>query len=160
MPIISSVESLPSLISAWDFSEPAGSPRRGRGPHACDLLEGGAEVERVAGGVWSPFSARFTSGSWLQATPASAPQLDLRDEVTIIAWVWREPKEGHQCEAVAGRWLETGRQRQYCLFLNLGIHNSSQQAALHVSAIGGPTPGERYCMDAAIGATPDRKSVV
>lgn len=158
MPNISSIESLPSLISAWDFSEPKGSPRRGRGPRACDLFEGGGQVERVDGGMWSPYSALFDGSSWLQATPEQAPQLNLRQEVTVITWIWRDSQERGECEAVAGRWLETGRERQYCLFLNLGIHNSSQQAALHVSAIGGPTPGERFCMEAAIGATPVPRS--
>jgi hypothetical protein len=148
------VSALPSLVSLWDFAEAAGSSRSGRGPLPAALRERGGPVERVAGGVWSPWSARFTPGAWLEAPFAEAPQLDQRDEVTVIVWVRREPKDHQECQAIAGRWLETDRQRQYCLFIDLRIHDSAQQAALHVSAIGGPTPGERWCMDAAIGSTP------
>ncbi len=148
------VENLPSLITWWDFAESGGSARHGRGPRPVTLHECGGRVERVDGGVWSNSSARFTAGSWLAASHADAPQLDLRDEVTLIAWVYREAKAVKECQAIAGRWLETDRQRQYCLFLDLNIHDSAEQAALHVSAIGGPTPGEPWCMEAAIGATP------
>ena len=39
-------------------------------------------------------------------------------------------------------------------FLNLQIHESGEQVGAHISSIGGATPGFKYCMDAAIGATP------
>lgn len=149
---IDDVLAIPSLVSAWDFAEESGD-RRGRGPRPCSLHERGGAVPRASGGVWSPWSARFTPGARLEAPHAEAPQLDLRQEVTVLAWVWREPKDHVECQAVAGRWLETDRSRQYCLFLDLRIHGSAEQAALHVSSIGGPSPGERWCMDAAIGAT-------
>lgn len=155
MPATASADAIlaiPSLVSMWDFAEPGGD-RRGRGPRACALRERGGATARVDGGVWSPYSARFQPGAWLEAPFAEAPQLDLREAVTLVAWVWREPKDHVECQAVAGRWLETGRQRQYCLFIDLRIHASAEQGALHVSNIGGPTPGERWCMDAAIGAT-------
>jgi hypothetical protein len=58
---------------------------------------------------------------------------------------------------VAGIWNETAKKRQYCLFLNLRIWNSAEQVCGHVSAIGGPTPGYRYCMTASIGGTPVSK---
>ena len=54
---------------------------------------------------------------------------------------------------MAGKWLETDARRQYCIFLDLRIHDSRDQAALHVSRIGGPTPGECWGLDAAIGTT-------
>jgi hypothetical protein len=147
-----SILALPSLISMWDFAEPGGD-RVGRGPRPCTLHERGGTTERVAGGIWSPYSARFQPGAWLESPFAESQHLDLRDDLTMIAWVWREPKDHTECQAVAGRWLETGRQRQYCLFIDLRIHDSLQQGALHVSNVGGPTPGERWCMDAAIGST-------
>ncbi len=50
-------------------------------------------------------------------------------------------------------WNEHSK-RQYCLFLNLRIKNSAEQVGAHISAIGSASPGEKYCMDAAIGATP------
>ena len=150
---VDAVLALPSLVSLWDFAEPAGSDRVGKGPRPAVLHERGGQVERVAGGVWSAHSARFTPGTWLEAPFAEAPHLAQRDAVTLIAWVWREAKDHQECQAVAGRWLETDRQRQYCLFIDLRIHDSAQQGALHVSNLGGPTPGNRWCMDAAIGST-------
>jgi len=148
------VLALPGLVAFWDFQEPAGSPRVSRGPNRIALREGGLAVERVAGGVFGPWSARFTPGAWLEVAHADAPALDLRAAVTVIAWLQREAKEQQECQAIAGKWLETGKRRQYCLFLDLRIHASAQQAAMHVSNLGGPTPGHPWCMDAAIGATP------
>lgn len=148
------VLAMPGLVAFWDFQEPAGSPRISRGPNRIALREGGAPVERVAGGPFGAYAARFIPGSWLEATQDEAPALDLRRRVTLIAWLQREAKEQQECQAVAGKWLETGKRRQYCLFLDLRIHASAQQAAMHVSTIGGPTPGHPWCMDAAIGATP------
>ncbi|MEK7415006.1 MAG: LamG-like jellyroll fold domain-containing protein [Planctomycetota bacterium] len=149
---LTDILAIPSLVSAWDFSDLG--DRRARGPAAAVLHERGGSVARVVGGVWSGHSAHFTPGVWLEAPHAVAPQLDLREEVSVLAWVWREPKDHPECQAVAGRWQETDRSRQYCLFIDLGIHQSKDQAALHVSSIGGPSPGERWCMDAAIGASP------
>jgi len=44
--------------------------------------------------------------------------------------------------------------RQYCMFLNLRTDDSAQQIGAHVSHVGGPTEGFKYCMDAALGDTP------
>lgn len=152
MAAFADILAIPSLVSAWDFA--ADGERHGAGPAPAVLHERGGSVASVAGGVWSARSARFVPGAWLEAPHAEAPQLDLRAELSVLAWVWREPKDHVECQAVAGRWLETGLRRQFCLFIDLRIHASQEQAALHVSAIGGPTPGERWCMDAAIGASP------
>jgi hypothetical protein len=50
---------------------------------------------------------------------------------------------------VAGVWNEHGR-RQYALFLNL---RQGDQIGAHVSTHGGPTPGDAYSRDDAVGAT-------
>ncbi|MDD4922707.1 MAG: LamG domain-containing protein, partial [Bacteroidales bacterium] len=87
---------------------------------------------------------------------AKCPVLNIHGkeaQVTVAAWVKRKKKNFNQCEAVAGIWNETSRRRQYCLFLNLGIWNSGQQVGGHISGVGGPTTGYKYCMDAAIGQT-------
>jgi hypothetical protein len=68
--------------------------------------------------------------------------------------VKRAPKSNGECQAVAGMWNETVATRQYCLFLDLSIWSSEEQACGHVSATGAPTPGYKYCMEAAIGAKP------
>jgi hypothetical protein len=147
---------IPDLVCWWDFQEPAGAARQSRSGHAYELQECNGPIERVTDGLFGPFAARLNKGQWLVAPRTNCPALDLHGpeaQVTVVAWLkWESDRRGG-CEAVAGVWNETKRQRQYCLFLNLGIHDSRQQVGGHVSAIGGPTPGYRYCMDAAIGAT-------
>jgi len=150
--------SVPGLIAFWDFQQPAGTPRVSRGPNAYSLLEMAGPVERLEEGVFGPHSARLGPGQWLSAARASVPALNLHGpqaQVSVVSWLKREQKtRPTECEAVAGMWLETGRCRQYCLFLNLRIFDSADQVCGHVSSIGGPTPGNRYCMDASIGQTP------
>jgi hypothetical protein len=112
-------------------------------------------VERADEGIFGPYSARFGTGSYLTIPRSLSPALNISGpdaQVSIVAWVKRA--EGYPgCQAVAGIWNEHGK-RQYCLFLNLHIWDSAEQVCAHVSNVGGPTPGYRYCMDAAIGATP------
>jgi hypothetical protein len=72
---------------------------------------------------------------------------------TVVAWIKRSPKEQKECQAIAGVWNESTSQRQYCLFIDLGIWDSNNQICGHVSSIGGATPGFNHCMDAAIGST-------
>jgi hypothetical protein len=159
------VLSTPDLVCFWDLQE-AGGDRVGRGPNRYRLREHGGRVERAeppGGAVFGRYAARF-AGGWrdggmLLARRAECPGLDIhgpRAQVSVVAWVLRDPTppdRAWQCQAVAGMWNEHSR-RQYCLFLNLRIHESAEQVGAHVSAVGGPTPGFKYCMDAAIGATP------
>lgn len=142
---------LPGLISLWDFQEPAGQPRRARGPHAHPLHEAAGPVTRAEGGVFGPFCAEFHRGDFLAIPRADCPALDLTDSLTVVAWVQRHRKPEVQCEAIAGMWDETRRLRQYALFLDLRIHQAGDNVAGHVSRSGGPTPGYPWCMDAAIG---------
>lgn len=147
---------LPGLVSFWDFQEPAGSPRVAKGAGAYALTEQAGPVERVDGGLFGPYAAHLNEGQWLHVRRADGPLLDLHGpeaQVTVVAWLKREKCRSNHCEAVAGIWGETDRVRQYCMFLNLGIWQSGQQVCAHVSSVGGPTPGYKYCMDAAIGET-------
>lgn len=156
------------LISFWDFQEVPGHGFCAKGQHSYRLEERDGFPERVADGVFGPQSLRFGAGPWLSAPRVTCPGLDRSGpdaRVTLMAWIKREPAPTDltaSCQAVAGMWNEHGR-RQYCLFLNLGIWDSAEQVGAHVSRVGGPTPGYKYCMDAAIGATPvpfDRWSCV
>lgn len=149
----------PDLVAFWDFADaPSGPGFVARGPHAYRLHEQDGAVERVRDGVFGPHAIRLGQGPWLSCPRAACPALDLHGpdaQFTVVAWLKREPAPPEQpgCQAVAGMWNEHGR-RQYCLFLNLHIHDSAEQVGAHVSGVGGPTPGFKYCMDAAIGATP------
>jgi hypothetical protein len=150
------IEALPGLIAFWDFQEQAGQFRRARGPHGYELQEMAGPIRRVEGGVFGPFAAELAIGQWLGIPRSDCPALDIHgpdSQISLFAWLKRRRKPHIECEAVAGMWNETRRKRQYALFLDLRIRGSADQAGGHVSGIGGPTPGYRYCMDAAIGRT-------
>jgi len=145
--------SIAGLICFWNFQEPAGQPRVAQGPHGYALVEQNGPIERVDDGPFDG-AARLKPGQFFNIARADCPALDIHGadaQVSLIVWL-RRAKGGRGCEAVAGMWNEYKR-RQYCLFLNLGIWDSSQQVGAHVSSIGGATPGYKYCMDAAIGET-------
>jgi hypothetical protein len=149
---------IPGLVCFWDFQEPAGALRTARGPHTYALREGDKAVERVddANAPFGRYAARFEVNHWLFIPRRECPALGIggaNAKVTVVAWIKREKSDYKGCQAVAGLWNEHGT-RQYCLFLNLGIWESREQVGAHVSDVGGPTPGYKYCMSAAIGATP------
>lgn len=149
---------IPGLRCFWDFQEPANAPRVARGPYPYALREGGRPVARVedAGAPFGPYAARFSLGHYLHTARRDCPALHIGGpdaRLTLVAWLKRERTDYKGCQAVAGIWNEHGK-RQYCMFLNLGIWDSREQVGAHVSNVGGPTPGYKYCMDAAIGQTP------
>ena len=151
------IQNTPGLLAWWDFAEPAGQPRRSRGPHVLELQEAAGPIAREAEGPLSGYHAVLREPCWLRLPRASSGPLGragATSGVTVLAWLRRRAKPGGECEFVAGCWDETRARRQYGLFLNLWIHDSAQQVAAHVSHTGGPSAGQPWCMDAAIGATP------
>jgi hypothetical protein len=145
----------PALVSFWDYQ--GDDELRAKGPHAHVLEEMAGPIERRQEGVFGPASLRLEFGQWLRVPRAQCPELNFHGvgaKLTIAAWVKREPAPINNCQAVAGMWNETLRMRQYCLFLNLRIWDSAEQACGHISSTGGPTPGHPWCMTSAIGATP------
>jgi len=145
------ITGLPGLISFWDFAEAPGSPRIARGRHAYALKEGQGPVGRSEGGIFGPHSAELKRGDYFVIPRAECPGLHLTGSLSLVAWIKRHRKPEVQCEAIAGCWNETRKQRQYALFLDLRIHHSGDNVSGHVSRTGGPTPGFPWCMDAAIG---------
>ena len=148
--------SLAGLLCFWNFQEPAGQPRVAQGPYDYALQEHHGPLERVEDEVFGDGAVRLQEGQYLSIPREDCPALDIHGpdaQVSLVIWLRRTVGQNKGCEAVAGMWNEYQR-RQYCLFLNLGIWKSSQQVGAHVSSIGGATPGYKYCMDAAIGATP------
>lgn len=145
------------LLALWDFAEHPGEPRKNAVNASLALHEGAGPVPRGEGGVFSGYHAVIGEPLYFVIPRKDIARLDRsgkNSEVTVLAWLRRQHKPGNECEFVAGCWNESRARRQYGLFLNLGIHESAQQAAAHVSHTGGPTPGHRWCMDAAIGQTP------
>lgn len=149
------------LISFWDFQERAGERRKAKGPYPYELIEGGGAVERTDDGIFGPYSADLKLGDWFRLPRADCPALDIHGpdaKLTVAAWINWADIESKGCQAVAGIWDESRRKRQYCLFLDLRIWDSRSQACGHVSSVGGPTPGYKYCMTSAIGQTPLSKA--
>ncbi len=147
---------MPGLLCLWDFHDEAGADRMALGPNGYGLREHGGPIARNAEGPLSGYSATLVDGQYFSIARQACPALNLRGpeaQVTVVAWIKRggRPEEG--CEAVAGLWNETHAKRQYCLFLDLRIHDSRDQVCGHVSNVGGPTPGHKWCMDASIGET-------
>ena len=148
------------LISFWDFQEKAGQDAVAKGPQQYRLLEMEGPIERVEGGPFGGYAAQVKFGQWWKLPRQECPDLNFHGkdaQLTMIAWLKREQRESKGCEAIAGMWNETERTRQYCMFLNLGIWDSADQVCGHVSSVGGPTPGYKYCMTSAIGSTPVTK---
>lgn len=149
--------SIPDLIAFWDFQEEAGYDRvaKGRRPYALKEMSG--PVATVSGSVFGERAAFLKHGQWFRLPRADCQELDIHGrhaQVTVVSWLKRNATAlTDSCQAIAGIWDETRRKRQYCLFLDLRIWDSGDQVCGHISAVGGPTPGYKYCMDAAIGAT-------
>ena len=139
-------------ICFWDFS--SGLTSRGRESYT--LRVGKQEIPFVCDGIFGRSCPEMKEGRYYTLPRAECPGLDFgadHSEFTIVTWVKRHHKTSPECQAIAGMWNETDLKRQYCLFVDLRIWESSNQVAGHVSSSGGPTNGYRYCMDAAIGAT-------
>ncbi len=149
------------LVTFWTFSEEAGTPRRGLGPHPAELKEAAGAVERAGEGVFGPHSLRLRSGQWLQVPRKELGPLDIHGpqaQVSLLVWLKREAKNFWQ--SLAGVWDETHAKRQYMLFLNARAktdHRSMEREPCanlvhgHISSVGGPTPGFEVCRTYASG---------
>ncbi|EOR94297.1 hypothetical protein ADIARSV_2538 [Arcticibacter svalbardensis MN12-7] len=143
------------LICYWDFE--GNEPLRSKGPNAYVLVEGNGSIGFVKDDVTIRNAVDLKEGQYLYIKREDCPALNVHGpqaQITVISWIKRQPKSYKQCEAIAGMWNETEKFRQYCLFLNLRLHDSSDQVGGHISGVGGPTPGQKWCMDAAIGHDP------
>ncbi|QNK55826.1 LamG domain-containing protein [Paenibacillus sp. PAMC21692] len=144
------------LISFWDFAEQPGQEAVAKGPFPYRLTEMAGPIERVEDGPFGA-AAQVKLGQWWNLPRHACPELNFHGKdakLTVLAWLKRENIPNRGCEAIAGIWNETEKKRQYCMFVNLNIWDSADQVCGHVSAVGGPTPGYKYCMTSAIGSTP------
>lgn len=153
-----------SLLAFWDFQEEACEPRVARGPTPYALREMKGPIARSKEpGVFGPHCARIKPGQWFMLDRADLGALDIHGkdaQVSVVAWVRRVEKSSWQ--AIAGVWDETRKKRQYCLFLNAPRGTRADEMKRyplqnrihgHVSAIGGPTPGEDFCITYSSSAT-------
>lgn len=150
-----SFEDQNGLVCYWDFG--ATDPYVSKGKYAYRLTEGNGAMALLKENTTGVSSVNIQQGQYLYIRRQDCPALNIcgpEAEVTVLAWIKRRPKSYVQCEAIAGMWNETERLRQYCLFLNLRLHDSADQVCGHISGVGGPTPGQKWCIDASIGQTP------
>ena len=146
-----------NLLCLWDFED---GSLDSKGKYRYRLQPAGkGKVDVAENGPLSGHSIRLEEQQYLFIPRAECKGLNIygkNAQVTVLALVKREPKTimADECEAIAGMWLESEKKRQYCLFLNLWIHDSANQVCGHVSGVGGPTEGEKWCMDASVGKTP------
>lgn len=155
----------PGLVAFWDFQEDAGSDRVSKGGQAVlSLSEMKGPIVRADEGVFGKHSARVKRGQWFRIGRKDIGGLNIHGKdasVSVVAWVRRKDRDVWQ--AVAGVWDETRKKRQYCLFLNAGTATRADEmkrypvkdrAHGHVSAIGGPTPGNEFCITYSSGGNP------
>lgn len=151
-------EAIPGLVSFWFFrtSSDAFCAQHGE-PYVLRSQAGPLEVVDDPGAPFGGKALLLEEGRWLSIPRAECPGLDIhgRDgHVTLVAWIRRERTAHGGCEFIAGQWNETRRQRQYGLFLHLGNWGRlGNRICAHISNVGGPTPGYKYCMDGGMGAT-------
>ena len=167
-------------LAFWTFQEPSAPYLSSgtAGPYA--LLDGNASLPIASlAAPRAPFGARAAyfpphaanNSARLFAPRAAVPAItsDLAGSnatVTLLAWV-SIPPQLKPTGMVAGVWDEYGVEggatgaRAYALFLNLAICGGGgggpgprygNGLAAHISPIGGPTPGSRYCTTAACDA--------
>src|SRR5688572_708521 len=150
--MLSDILTIPDLICCWDFDRV--NPFVSKGTYSYTLVEGNGRNEITDDGILSDSSVMINETQYLYIPRNECPALDIhgRDaQVTVLAWVRRQRKSYSQCEAIAGMWNETLKQRQYCLFLDIQLYHSADQVCGHISGVGGPTPGEKWCIDVSVG---------
>ncbi|WP_269541372.1 LamG-like jellyroll fold domain-containing protein [Cerasicoccus fimbriatus] len=145
----------PGLAAYWQFDETADGYEASQGE--AYTLTPGADAMSVVADAGSPFGGkalRIDEGQWLNCPRAACPMLDIHGaggQLTVIAWIKREPTKHGGCEFIAGQWNETNLGRQYGLFLNISVWREHHQVTGHLSNVGGPTPGFKYCIDGPVG---------
>jgi len=147
-------DEIPDLIACWEFKESGTEFVAQYGEAYCLTSHSGPlEVEQLADGPGGA-ALHLQEGQWLSIPRAECPRLDIHGpegQLSLIAWIRREPTARPHCEFIAGQWNETNRGRQYGLFLNIGVWGAKDRIFGHLSNVGGPSPGYRYCMDGPMG---------
>lgn len=158
---------IPGLAAFWHFTESADAFPTAEG-QPCTLRSQSGPLE-IVDDPSAPLGGKalaLREGQWLNIARRDCLGLEFSGShsgLTVIAWVKREKTAHGGCEFVAGMWNESQKGRQYGLFLNISVWQQNHQVCGHLSNVGGPTPGYKYCIDGPVGATPvawDEWSVV
>ena len=104
-------------------------------------------------GITSAVFGRNRVSTPRASVPALAAISGRNATVTVIAWIRLDaPLRGGSF--IGGLWEEFDSSRQYALFLDgTGGCPTRDGVVAHISAEGGPSPGQRYCESRACGAT-------
>lgn len=148
---------LPGLICFWNFTEAGDEFVAQQGePYCLRSPSGALDVLEDPGAAFGGRALHLREGQWLSIPRRECPRLDIHGEggrLTVMAWIKRAETETRHCEFIAGQWNETNRGRQYGLFLNISVWGAEDRVFGHLSNVGGPTPGYKYCMDGSMGAS-------
>ncbi len=146
------------LIAFWRFDQSGEAFPAAEGePYRLVSQAGPLAVVNDPGAPWGGSALDLAEGQWLRIARRDCPKLDIhgpQGQLSVIAWIKRQPTQTPHCEFIAGQWNETHRSRQYGLFLNISVWQQPHQICGHLSHTGGPTPGYKYCVDGPVGATP------
>jgi Concanavalin A-like lectin/glucanases superfamily len=149
-------DEVPDLVSFWRFEKSGTEFVAQQGEPYCLRSQSGLlDVVEDAAGKGGK-ALLLTEGQWLSIPRSECPKLDIHGregQVTVVAWINRSRTPARHCEFIAGQWNETNRGRQYGLFLNVEVWGARDRIFGHLSNVGGPTPGYKYCMDGPMGAT-------
>ncbi|MDF1754872.1 MAG: sialidase domain-containing protein [Verrucomicrobiales bacterium] len=149
-------KTIPDLVCFWDFDEAEGEARVSEGQKQYALQEVKGPIARVEGSAPGKYAARIKAGQYFSIPDGKFEAIDFHGpeaQVSVVALVRRRAVSYWQ--AVAGIWNETRKQRQYCLFISGGTRSDARtmkrfptkdEVHGHVSNVGGPTEGHRYCI--------------
>ncbi len=149
-------KAVPGLVAFWDFNQSGTEFVAQQGEPYCLRSQSGPLQVVQSDDCYGGSYLEIKEGQWLSIPRAECPQLDIhgRDgHLTVLAWVYREATKVDQCEFIAGQWNESHFGRQYGLFLNIQVWNQKNRIFGHLSNVGAPTPGYKYCMDGPMGET-------
>ena len=150
-------EEIPGLVSYWDFRKSSDHfPATQGEPYVLLSQSGPLEIVEEKDAPLGGSALQINEGQWLNIPRKDCPRLDIHGKdghLTVVAWVRRKRTTSGQCEFIAGQWNESNRGRQYGLFLNIKVWGLGDRICGHLSHVGGPTPGYKYCADGAMGAT-------
>lgn len=152
---IEKIKSTPDLIAFWNFNEEEGAAKTSLVNPELVLEERNGPIKTVDDGPFGK-ALKINKGQWLLIPRARIGPLNIHGadaQVTVVAWIERNSTSHWQ--TIAGVWDESRKKRQYCLFLNgakqtdfrtLARTPSEDRFQGHVSSVGGPTPGEDFCI--------------
>lgn len=150
-------EEIPGLVTFWNFTGSGENFVASQGEAYCLQSQSGPlNVVEDPDAAFGGKALVLEEGQWLSIPRKACPGLDFHGKeghLTLVAWIKRGKTVTDQCEFIAGMWNESNRGRQYGLFLNIRVWGPGHRIFGHLSHVGGPTPGYKYCMDGSLGGT-------